>query len=166
MHFPYPAPDPITQRPYSTLAPRIDVNALVAALERDPENVAIRVRLGSLLLAAGEPTGALEQFSEVLARDAGRPEALRGVADAAEALGQHLRARAYRRLYQLLSVNADGIRARHPKPAPAPGARPRPGFFDPEEVLGQSGHPSLSPEHDEEIAVPAALGVGPQALRF
>src|SRR5205823_3114737 len=87
----------------SFLASASMIAALRAALEANPEDLALRLHLGAIVCSASMIAGALEQFVEVLAR---------GAANAAGALGRTLRAGAYRRLYQALAARAGAAAAR------------------------------------------------------
>ena len=59
--------------------------ALKAAIEADPDAIGVRLHLAALLLRGGAAVQALEQYSAVLAREAGNQEALAGAAAAAAA---------------------------------------------------------------------------------
>src|SRR5438067_24559 len=126
----------------SILAPASVIAALRAAIIGNPEDLPLRLHLGSMLLAAGSHASALEQFAEVLARDPAHLDALRGAAEAAEGLGQTLRAGAYRRLYQALAAGGGAQLPWSVIPVPPVEREWRmPRFFDPAEVLGEDPWP-------------------------
>jgi AAA+ superfamily predicted ATPase len=79
--------------------------AMRTAVEADPTNLALRLHLGDLLMSAGQPKEALEQFVAVLASQPDHSEALKGAADAAEAAGDPIRAHSYRKLHEALNWN-------------------------------------------------------------
>jgi SpoVK/Ycf46/Vps4 family AAA+-type ATPase len=93
------------------------IAALAAAVQAAPDDLPLRLHLGSLLFQAGDPTAALEQFTFVLARDPAHVEALKGAAEAAVGAGDTTRAEGYRRLHQALSSSlADPAPPRPPAP--------------------------------------------------
>jgi AAA+ superfamily predicted ATPase len=103
------------------------VRALRAAVDRDPDSLPLRLHLAGLLLAAGSPAEALEQYAAVLAGDPANADALRGAARAGEAAGDP-RADAYRRLADALA--GPPLEAPRPEPAePAPDPL-RPAWWD------------------------------------
>jgi SpoVK/Ycf46/Vps4 family AAA+-type ATPase len=88
------------------------VEAIRAAVESDPENIALRGHLASLLLESGDPAAALAECALVLAESPDNPTALDVAAQASEAVGDGEKARAYRRL--------SGARAEEAEPAAEP----------------------------------------------
>lgn len=82
------------------------LEAMRAAAEANPENVAIRLHYASLLVQAERHADALEQTSLILAKDPANVEALKLAATAAEATGDATRAQGYRKLYEALSWNS------------------------------------------------------------
>lgn len=120
------------------------LNAIRAAVEQDPDNTALRLHLGTLLLEAQDPKGALEQFAYILGKQPAHLEALKRAGEAADAAGDPIRADGYRRLYEALSWNQarnmiSGIEE------PPPGDFPPP----PPSVSSLSGSDDWN-EQDEE----------------
>jgi AAA+ superfamily predicted ATPase len=87
--------------------------ALERALADDPGNAALRLHLGGLLVMGGDPAAALEHAQAVLAGQPDHADALTIAREAAQALGDSVRAEAYGRLLGLA-----------PGPAAAPPAMP------------------------------------------
>ncbi len=81
------------------------ITVLLTAIEQDPENIALRLHLVSLLFDSGEMSEALKHCSVILTSQPDQPEALRYAALAAESLGQTKRAEGYHRLLKALSAN-------------------------------------------------------------
>lgn len=81
------------------------IAALSIALNGDPDNIALRLHLASLLLDDKKPAEALEQYALVLSKQPDLLEALEKAAVAATECGDVLRAHSYRRLYESLSWN-------------------------------------------------------------
>jgi SpoVK/Ycf46/Vps4 family AAA+-type ATPase len=75
--------------------------ALERALEDDPDNAALRLHLGGLLVMGGDPARALEHAQVVLAQRPDHQDALVVAREAAQALGDGARAEAYGRLLGL-----------------------------------------------------------------
>jgi SpoVK/Ycf46/Vps4 family AAA+-type ATPase len=98
------------------------ISALTAAVEATPDDLPLRLHLGSLLLDAGEHARALDQFVAVLTRAPDDVDALRGATAAAEALGEHTRAEGYRRLLRALRETE----ASPPAPSDRSTSDPRP----------------------------------------
>ena len=98
------------------------LQALSAAIEADPEDLALRLHLAPLLLQAGDAAAALEQVAAVLARDPANLDALRLGAEAAAAVGDPGRAAGYARLVQAL--------AGEPAPQPTPVSSRRDDPYD------------------------------------
>src|SRR5712691_5855360 len=99
------------------------IRALRAAVERDPESLALRLHLAGMLLELGAEGEALEQYVHVLAREPANVDALRGAQRAAEAAGDAARADGYRRLADALSGRPAADEAPDATPA---GAREEP----------------------------------------
>jgi AAA+ superfamily predicted ATPase len=74
------------------------IEALWGAVNAAPENVTLRAQLGTVMLTAGRADQALKVFQDVLQSTPDDPGALEGAGLACDALGQHERAAAYRRL--------------------------------------------------------------------
>jgi AAA+ superfamily predicted ATPase len=89
------------------------IAAIASAVENDPENIALRAHLVSLLLEAGQMDEVLKHCSVILNAQPDHIEALRSAAQASEALGDVRRAEGYRRLLMALSPSE----AADPKPA-------------------------------------------------
>src|SRR5213080_3174246 len=150
----------------SILAPASVIAALRAALDGNPEDVPLRLHLGAMLLTAGDHAGSMEQFAEVLARDPAHLDALRGAAEAAEGLGQTLRAGAYRRLYQALAAGT-ALNCSPLPPPPAEEEQPRmPRFFDPAEVLGEPARIPVTRAGAAAREAGARVGGGPDDEEF
>jgi AAA+ superfamily predicted ATPase len=97
------------------------IQAIAASVASDPGNVALRLHLADLLLAAGRHDEALGHAVHVLAGDPSSVAALAVAAPAAEALGD-ARAPGYRRLLDALA----GPPPSTPPPPPPKPARPAP----------------------------------------
>ncbi len=80
------------------------IAALLSATEKDPENVALRLHLASLLLDSGRIEEALRHCAIILESQPDHIEALDYAARAAEAIGDAKRAEGYRRLLKALSA--------------------------------------------------------------
>ncbi|HEY6803216.1 MAG TPA: ATP-binding protein [Pyrinomonadaceae bacterium] len=78
------------------------ISALKNAVTADPNDLALRVHLASLLVNEGEAQEALVQLEFVLQSRPDDLEALRLAVTAAEATGQHNRANSYRRILKAL----------------------------------------------------------------
>ena len=89
------------------------IDVLMDAVAKDPENVPLRLHLASLLLSENEADKALDQASFVLSLQPDNIEALNHAASAAEMLGQHERAKGYKRL-------RDALRGKNEKPLDGP----------------------------------------------
>src|SRR5882724_4608711 len=76
--------------------------ALNAALEKNPQDQALRLHLSSLLLNEGQATAALDHLRQVLAAKPDDVEALSLAARAARATGQESLAGAYQRMLAAL----------------------------------------------------------------
>lgn len=85
------------------------IAVLLSAIERDPENFALRLHLVSLLLDAGRMDEALRHCGVILTSQPDNIEALTYAARAAEALGDLKRAEGYRRLLKALSADTSTI---------------------------------------------------------
>ncbi len=79
------------------------VDALLQALENEPDNTAIRLHLGTLYLNSAEYAPAFEQAQLVLALEPANIDALNLAAAAAEKLGDLPKAASYRKLVNALS---------------------------------------------------------------
>src|SRR5256885_11451625 len=99
-----------------------------------------------MLPPPGDLPGSRDQFADVRAGGPAHLDALRDAAEAAEGLGQPLRAGAYGLRYQALAAGTAPNSA-HLLPPPAEEELRRPRFFDPAEVLGE---PSRIPVTREE----------------
>lgn len=82
------------------------LRALIEAVERSPESVALRLHLASLLLASGAEATALDHYAHILARDPSNTEALRGAYQAARAIGDMSRAAGYWRILDAMGEDA------------------------------------------------------------
>lgn len=80
---------------------------MMAAVEKEPHNVAVRMHLASLLWQAGRAEETLDHCRNVLADEPAHLEALALAALAAERVGDQDRADAYRRLSKALSGEHD-----------------------------------------------------------
>jgi AAA+ superfamily predicted ATPase len=80
------------------------IAVLLSAIEKDPENAALRMHLVSLLFDSGRMDEALKHCAVILASQPDHNEALDYAARAAEALGDAKRAEGYRRLIKALSA--------------------------------------------------------------
>jgi SpoVK/Ycf46/Vps4 family AAA+-type ATPase len=80
------------------------IAALLSAIEKDPENVALRLHLVSLLFGSGQMDETLKHCAVILTSQPDHTEALDYAARAAEALGDAKRAESYRRLLRALSA--------------------------------------------------------------
>ena len=94
------------------------IAALNAAVQASPDDLPLRLHLGSVLLEGDDHAAALEQFTHVLGRDPVNLDALRGAASAAERAGD-ARAEGYRRLLGALAPDAAPVTPSAPKPPPA-----------------------------------------------
>src|SRR5262245_23677464 len=81
------------------------INVLLSAIEKDPENTALRLHLVSLLLDSGRFEEALKHCAVILASQPDHTEALNYAARASESLGDAKRAEGYRRLLRALSAD-------------------------------------------------------------
>src|SRR6185369_1352588 len=79
------------------------INVLLAAVEKDPENTALRLHLISLLFDSAQMSEALLHCATLLMLQPDHIEALNYAARAAEAVGDSKRAEGYRRLLMALS---------------------------------------------------------------
>jgi len=93
------------------------IAAISSAVERDPDNTALRLHLASLLFGDNFFAEAFEQAQVVLAKDPANAEALSTAANAAEKIGQLDKAAAYRKLVRAL----DGDPLPPPKRSDADG---------------------------------------------
>ena len=91
--------------------------ALTEALQKDPGSVPLRLHLASLLMQSGGEQAALEHYTAILAREPANLQALEGAAAAADKLGDAVRARGYRQLFDALGEGRGGDAAR-PDDAP------------------------------------------------
>jgi AAA+ superfamily predicted ATPase len=80
------------------------IAVLLSAIEKEPENAALRLHLVSLLFDSGRMDEALKHCAVILASQPDHIEALDYAARAAEALGDAKRAEGYRRLLKALSA--------------------------------------------------------------
>ncbi len=80
------------------------IKTLIEALEKNPDDLGMRLHIAELMSGAGDDTGALEYFSAVLQREPANLKALRGAAQAAEGLGDRGRAEGYRQLLNALGA--------------------------------------------------------------
>src|SRR5262245_4157018 len=80
------------------------IAVLLSAIDKDPENAALRLHLASLLFDSGQMDEALKHCAVILASQPDHIEALDYAARAAEALGDAKRAEGYRRLLRALSA--------------------------------------------------------------
>jgi DNA-binding MarR family transcriptional regulator len=125
------------------------VAAIRAAVENDPENVALRLHLAKLLLEGAEPAAALAECARVLAAAPEHITALDLAATAAEATGATKRAIAYRTMSRMLGSQSA---AEPPSPAPPPAPSP----------IASSGASDSSPEkntHRPNREAPVRLDV-------
>src|SRR5262245_8600418 len=84
------------------------IAVLLSAIEKDPENTALRLHLVSLLFETGRPGDmdeALKHCALILTSQPDHTEALDYAARAAEAIGDSKRAEGYRRLLKALSAD-------------------------------------------------------------
>ena len=102
---------------------RLIIDALEAAVAKDPDSVAVRLHLASLLLVGGDAAGALSHAAVVLSAVPDSVEALVIARDAARASGDASRAVGYERLLGVLKPLADGAE----RPADPCGAASRAG---------------------------------------
>src|SRR5579871_2330775 len=77
--------------------------ALSTGLEKDPDNIPLRMHLAAMLLEGGQAVEALNHYGVVLNRQPDHLEALSRAAQAAELSGDTQRAESYRRLKEALS---------------------------------------------------------------
>ncbi|GGP75546.1 cell division control protein 48 CDC48 [Saccharothrix coeruleofusca] len=96
------------------------IEALLGALTADPDNHPVRAHVAQLLLAAGDPAGALTHATAVLAAVPDHVGALRTAAAAARATGDEAKAASYGRLADALDPAAP------PATAPAAPVAPPP----------------------------------------
>jgi SpoVK/Ycf46/Vps4 family AAA+-type ATPase len=80
------------------------IAVLLSAIEKDPENAALRLHLVSLLFESGRMDEALKHCAVILASQPDHIEALDYAARAAEALGDAKRAEGYRRLLKAMAA--------------------------------------------------------------
>jgi SpoVK/Ycf46/Vps4 family AAA+-type ATPase len=80
------------------------IAALRAALLTDPENIAMRLHVGQLLLDGNQAAEALKEATEVLNRQPTHGEALKLAEQASESAGDPIRASGYRRLREALGM--------------------------------------------------------------
>lgn len=80
------------------------IAVLLSAIEKDPENSALRLHLVSLLFSSGRMDEAMKHCAVILASQPDHIEALDYAARAAEAMGDAKRAEGYRRLLKALSA--------------------------------------------------------------
>ncbi|HKX26825.1 MAG TPA: AAA family ATPase [Blastocatellia bacterium] len=80
------------------------IAVLLSAVEKDPENTALRLHLVSLMVDSERMDEALKHCLVILTSQPDQAEALSYAARAAEALGDSKRAEGYRRLLQALSA--------------------------------------------------------------
>ncbi|MGH9754606.1 MAG: AAA family ATPase [Blastocatellia bacterium] len=80
------------------------IAVLLSAIEKDPENAALRIHLVSLLFDSGQMDEAMKHCAVILASQPDHIEALDYAARAAEAIGDAKRAEGYRRLLKALSA--------------------------------------------------------------
>ncbi|MGE0133453.1 MAG: AAA family ATPase [Blastocatellales bacterium] len=81
------------------------ITVLLSAIEKDPDNTALRLHLAPLLLDSGQMDEALKHCGAILMSEPDNKEALSVAARAAEALGDSKRAEGYRRLLKALSAD-------------------------------------------------------------
>jgi AAA+ superfamily predicted ATPase len=85
------------------------INVLLAAVEKDPENTALRLHLISLLFDSAQMKEALQHCATLLMLQPDHTEALGYAARAAEALGDPKRAEGYRRLLRAIQSENPGV---------------------------------------------------------
>src|SRR5262245_11993872 len=84
------------------------IAVLLSAIDKDPENTALRLHLVSVLIESGRPGDmdeALKHCAIILTSQPDHTEALDYAARAAEAIGDSKRAEGYRRLHKALSAD-------------------------------------------------------------
>ncbi|MBP2335724.1 SpoVK/Ycf46/Vps4 family AAA+-type ATPase [Saccharothrix coeruleofusca] len=96
------------------------IEALLGALTADPDNHPVRAHVAQLLLAAGDPAGALTHATAVLAAVPDHVGALRTAAAAARATGDEAKAASYGRLADALDPAAPPATAPVAPVAPPP----------------------------------------------
>lgn len=116
------------------------IDALLAALDKDPNDSSIRLHLGTLYHGRGDHQLALDQARNLLANEPANVEALKLAASAAEKLGDLSKASGYRSL-----INALG------EALPPPSTFSRDGW---DEILEEG------PKKPERQRLPAAPGFG------
>src|SRR5215510_13488870 len=100
------------------------IAVLLSAIEKDPENTALRLHLVSLLFDSGRPGDmdeALKHCAVILTSQPDHTEALDYAARAAEAIGDSKRAESYRRLLKALSAD-DPVTPPFPQQKTEPGS--------------------------------------------
>jgi AAA+ superfamily predicted ATPase len=130
------------------------IAAVLAAVENDPGNAALRLHLATLLAGAGREREALEHFEIVLRDQPDHLEALSGAAGVAKALGETRKATSYQNLYEALGWRQtkglfDGMETPSlpDEPGPPQGAIPvgrfRDGHDDPSLSSSEPLEPSM-----------------------
>lgn len=82
------------------------INALIDALEKNPDDLNMRLHIGELLLAAGDYARSADYFSAVLNKEPANLAALKGAAESASHTGDHAKAEGYRQLLNALGGTA------------------------------------------------------------
>jgi SpoVK/Ycf46/Vps4 family AAA+-type ATPase len=93
------------------------IAVLLSAIEQDPENIALRLHLVSLLFDSGQMDESLKHCTVILTSQPDQTEALDYAARAAEAVGDSKRAEGYRRLLKALTAG-DSVTAQAPPKRP------------------------------------------------
>src|SRR5262249_29996513 len=91
------------------------IDVMLSAVGKDPENVALRLHLVSLLFDSGQMDEALKHCAVILTSQPDHTGALGYAARAAEVLGDSKRAEGYRRLLRALSVGDSVNREARPQ---------------------------------------------------
>ena len=126
------------------------IAALTLAVERDPDNSALRLHLAALVLEAGRAADALEHCAWILARQPDHRDALRLAAESAQNAGDTARALSYRRLYDALGYGS-------PEAEALPNDLARPPF---PELAGEMSLENMPPPPDESERVRIGRGRG------
>ena len=119
------------------------VAAIESAVAGDPENIALRLHLASMLLESGRPGEVLNHCSQILGSQPDNTEALDLAARAAAASGDQSLADRYRRLHQALAggkespARLSGSPSRFTDPPPETSATPDEGADENSPVAGK-----------------------------
>src|SRR5262245_47179446 len=124
------------------------INVLLAAVEKDPENAALRLHLISLLFDSAQMSEALRHCGALLMLQPDHAEALSYAARAAEAMGDPKRAEGYRRLLRALLVEDPN--------APQPTTQAPQIDADKFDEAGWPADLTVSEQEPEAIRVPVA----------